>query len=357
MPETSAILIQNIFHMLCYAFRILRQRNYQDIATEDFAHVHDMLSAILYRGISQQLKQGLYRSYVSVEEQSETVRGKLDLYKTKQLQAKKIRQADCIHDEFSADNELNRIIKATCLSLLSCAEVSQKQKTELRKVFPYFSTVSDIALNTVRWNRLQYHRNNQSYEMLINICYMIWQSLLPSTANGKTHFSLFDEDSMPRLYEKFILEYYRRHFPSLRASDKAIQWDIPEDTEPNMIRLLPGMHSDITLSCHGLTKIIDAKFYKHSLSSYMDKQMLHSANIYQIYTYVKNEDKTGSGKVSGLLLYARTTEETQPFMSVTMGKNKIEVDSLDLNRSFSEIANTLDSIVFGCFGANISKVD
>ena len=62
--------------------------------------------------------------------------------------------------------------------------------------------------------------------------------------------------------------------------------------------------------------------------------MLHSANLYQIYTYVKNEDKSGSRKVGGLLLYARTTEEMSPFLSVVMGGNQIGVQSLDLNYSY-----------------------
>ena len=88
----------------------------------------------------------------------------------------------------------------------------------------------------------------------------------------------------------------------------------------------------------------------------MDKQMLHSANLYQIFTYVKNEDKTGSGKVSGLLLYARTTEETEPFLSVTMGGNLIEVRCLDLNSSFREISSTLDYIVASRFGEKIKRV-
>ena len=133
-------------------------------------------------------------------------------------------------------------------------------------------------------------------------------------------------------------------------------WDIPADTNPSMIRLLPGMHSDITLRHEGLTLIIDAKFYKHSLASYMDKQMLHSANLYQIFTYVKNEDKTGSGKVSGLLLYARTTEETEPFLSVTMGGNLIEVRSLDLNSSFREISASLDAVAKSHFGEALQKI-
>ena len=355
MRDASTILIQNIFHMLCYAFKVLRQRNYQDVGTEDFAHVQDMFAAILSRGISQQVKQGLYRSYTSIEEQTKTLRGKINLYQTKMLQERKIRQFDCNHDEFSPDNELNQIMKAASLLALRHPEVDQKQKDALRKVLPFFSSISDIDLNVVNWGRLQYHRNNRTYEMLMNICYLLWQCLLPTTDQGKTRFSLFDEESLPKLYEKFILEYYRQHFPMLHASDKAIMWDIPADTNPSMIRLLPGMHSDITLRHEGLTLIIDAKFYKHSLAGYMDKQMLHSANLYQIFTYVKNEDKTGSGKVSGLLLYARTTEETEPFLSVTMGGNLIEVRSLDLNRSFKDISAALDYIAVSHFGEDLQK--
>lgn len=356
MSEESGIQIQNIFHMLCYAFKVLRQQNYCDIATEEFAHVQDMLAAILSCGISQQIKQGLYRDYISVEEQTKTLHGKINLYRTKQLHVQKIRQVDCIHDEFSIDNELNRILKATSILALHHSEVSIKQKVALRKIIPFFANVHDIDLSIVQWNRLEFHRNNRTYEMLINVCYMIWQSILPSTMRGKTRFSLFDEESLPKLYEKFILEYYRQHYPILCATNKAIVWDIPEDTNPSMIRLLPGMHSDITLQYAGQTLIIDAKFYRHSLSSYMNKQMLHSANLYQIFTYVKNEDKTGSGNVSGLLLYARTNEETEPFLSVTMGGNLIEVRSLDLNRPFHDISSSLDSIAVLRFGAGIHKV-
>ena len=96
MPDASGILIQNIFYMLCYAFKVLRQQNYQDIAAESFAHVQDMLAAILARGIVQQVKQGLYRKYIGTEEQSRTLRGKINLYQTKMLQSRKIRQFD--HD-------------------------------------------------------------------------------------------------------------------------------------------------------------------------------------------------------------------------------------------------------------------
>lgn len=348
MHETS-VLIRNIFHMLCYAFHVLRQRNYADIETEEFQHVQDMFAAILIRGIAQQLKQGLYRTYMNRNDQLNALRGKMNPLKTKRLRSQRIQRIDCSFDELSEDNDLNQILRAAAYALIRSKEVSKERKNELKRELLFFSNVSDIDLAAVQWNRLQIHRNNRSYEMLMNICRMTWMSLLPSTAPGSMSFSLFDEESMPRLYEKFILEYFRQHYPMLRANDNPIQWDLSEDTNPTMIRMLPGMHSDIMLRYAGLTLIIDAKFYHHSLANYMGKQMLHSANLYQIFTYVKNEDKKHSGNVAGMLLYARTTEDIPPVLDAVIGGNRIRVSALDLNTSFLEISAVLDKIVAETF--------
>jgi len=354
MGETT-ILIKNIFHMLCYAFHVLRQRNYADIETEEFQHVQDMFAAILIRGIAQQLKQGLYKTYVTYKDQLNTVRGKLNLLETKKMQSQRIQRVDCSFDEMSEDNDFNRILRATAFAMIHSKEVAKKHKNELKRELLLFSKVSVIDLSAVRWNMLLIHRNNHSYEMLMNICRMAWMSLLPSTDHGNKRFSLFDEESMPLLYEKFILEYYRQHYPMLHASDRPIRWDISEETDPSMIRMLPGMHSDIMLRYAGKTMIIDAKFYQHSLANYMGKQMLHSANLYQIFTYVKNEDKKQSGNVSGLLLYARTTEAIPPVLDAILGGNRIQVSALDLNSSFREISKTLDRIVDDAFSRTCRK--
>ena len=347
--QDSTILIRNIFHMLCYAFHVLRQRNYADIEAEDFRHVQDMLAAILARGIAQQLKQGLYRTYVTYNDAIKTVRGKINLLETKRLRTQRIPRIDCDYDELSEDNTLNQILRATALTLIRSTEVGISRKDALKREILYFNNVSDIDLATVQWGRLQIHRNNRTYEMLMSICQMAWMSLLPSTSSGDKHFSLFDEESMPRLYEKFILQYYRQHYPMLHPNDDAIKWDIAMDADPHMIRMLPGMHSDIVLRYGDRKLIIDAKYYQSSVVNYMGKQMLHNANLYQIYTYVKNEDKAHTGKVSGLLLYARTTEDVPPLMDAVIGGNRISAKALDLNKSFSEISGTLDLIVGEAF--------
>ena len=68
--------------MLTYAFQVLRQSNYENVATEDFEHIHDMFAAILGKGVTQQLKQGLYREYVNKSDELTTMRGKLNLQGT-----------------------------------------------------------------------------------------------------------------------------------------------------------------------------------------------------------------------------------------------------------------------------------
>lgn len=46
--------------MLSYAFQILKQSNYENVAAEEFDKVQDLFAAILAKGVAKQLKQGLY---------------------------------------------------------------------------------------------------------------------------------------------------------------------------------------------------------------------------------------------------------------------------------------------------------
>ena len=60
------IPVQNIYHMLAYAFQILREQGYKSIATEQFDNVAELCAAILAKGISGQLKRGLGREYIEL---------------------------------------------------------------------------------------------------------------------------------------------------------------------------------------------------------------------------------------------------------------------------------------------------
>lgn len=82
MTTDKGIFIQNIYYMLSYAYQVLQQQDYQCIASEKFERIDDLFAAILAKGVSRQLKQGLYREYVSRSETRSVLRGKLDLPQT-----------------------------------------------------------------------------------------------------------------------------------------------------------------------------------------------------------------------------------------------------------------------------------
>lgn len=106
--------------------------------------------------------------------------------------------------------------------------------------------------------------------------------------------------------------------------------------------------SDIHLQRGNTVLIIDAKYYSHTTQVQFDKHTLHSNNLYQIFTYVKNRSYQFGEKentVSGMLLYAKTEEEIQPDNVYQMHGSQISVKTLDLNLPFAEIASQMDRIV------------
>ncbi len=332
------IKIQNIYHMLAYAFQILREQGYASCGTEDFENTADLLSAILVKGVSIQIKRGLGRTYIEQTEPLSCLRGKIDVTESIKQQTLIKQQLVCTYDEFSEDTYMNRILK-TSMELLLRYDIPKARKKELRNLLLYFKDVNTLDIHTINW-KFRFNRNNQSYQMLMSVCYLLIKGLLQTTADGTVKLMQFiDEQRMCRLYEKFILEYYRKHYPQIKTSASQIGWALDD----GISTMLPTMQSDIMLSYSDKTLIIDAKYYSHTTQVQYDVNTLHSNNLYQIFTYVKNKAVAG-GKVSGMLLYARTDEEIQPDNEYMMSGNKISVKTLDLSCDFSEISAQLNTI-------------
>lgn len=331
--------------MLSYAFQVLKQTNYNEVASEEFDQVQDLFAAILSKGVSQQLKQGLYREYITKNETLSVMRGKLDIPKTIQNRIQRKQKLSCEFDELSVNNLFNQILKTTLYYLLKDDGVASERKIKLKKILVFFDGIDLLDPLGIPWNRLYYQRNNRNYELLMNICYFVLDSLLQATDKGEFKMAEFSDEHMARLYEKFILEYYSQHHTYLTEVKSAqVKWNLIGDTAESMIRFLPVMQTDIFLRLKEKILILDAKYYGRSLQKQYDKYTLHSSNLYQIFTYVKNQDKENTGNVAGLLLYAKTDESITPDCMFNMGGNQIGAKTLDLNVDFKVIAAQLDKI-------------
>ena len=342
MITENGIRIQNIYYMLAYAFSVLKNDGYKKLASEDFENTADLLSTILAKGIAIQVKRGLGKEYIPITEPLSTLHGKIDISQSIKGQTMLKKQLVCSYDEFSVNTKLNQILKTT-VSILIRAKIKPQVKIELKNLMMYFKDVDTLNPYTIDWN-MRFHRNNQSYQMLISICYLVIKCLLQKDENGDMKMQKFlDDNAMSTLYENFIFKYYEYHLPknTYEVRRKKIKWC--EDND--MFDFLPEMKTDIYIE-NKITKevlIIDAKFYKRIMSTsfHGGKKTFHSNNLYQIFTYVKNEKEDYAGNVSGMLLYAKTDEKVAPNAKFSISGNQIEVRNLDLSGKFMEIEKQL----------------
>ncbi len=350
MIKDKSIFIKNVYYMLSYAFTTLNQGGYEDVAAEEFENMHNLFAVILAKGIGRQLKQGLYKEYLNRKEDVTVVHGKINMPGTIRNRLARKRVLTCKYDELSENNLLNQILKTTVMLLLRHAKVDQEHKNNLKKEMLFFTNVDTIDPTTIRWSTIRFQRNNSTYRMLISLCQLVLEGMLLTTDSGEYKLASFiDEQSMSRLYEKFILEYYVKECPQVTATASQIPWALDD----GIGTMLPVMQSDITLTKGNEVLIIDAKYYKRTTQAQYNVHTLHSSNLYQIFTYVKNKDKNFGNqphKVSGMLLYAATDEAIQPDNVYQLSGNQISVKTLDLNCKFSQIAAQLNMIVDEHFG-------
>ncbi len=344
MTIDKGILIRNIYYMLTYAFQDLRQNNYDDISGEKFDNILDLFAEILFIGVSFQLKRGLHKDYIPESDDIATVKGKIALNDTIRLRLQRKKLMACEFDNFTEDNIHNRIIKSTLSLLVSSAEVKTARKRHLSSLLLFFSNVSDCDLKSTRWYSIKYDRNSSTYRMLHHFCYFVVKRLLLTTETGPYKIMNFDEELMSRLFEKFVLSYYRKHYPQYSARSAKVEWNI--DAEESTLSLIPEMRTDIMLTFPRRTLIIDTKYYGQSMQEYMDKATIRSNNLYQINSYVLHEDKTHSGNVDGMLLYAKTQEAICPDGQMKhYDGNIIYFRNLDLNQDFGIIKHQLNSLI------------
>ena len=69
------IRIRNVYYMLAYAFRVLQEQGYRNLAAEEFENTAELCAAILIQGIRRQIKRGLGKEYIPQTEMLSSLRG------------------------------------------------------------------------------------------------------------------------------------------------------------------------------------------------------------------------------------------------------------------------------------------
>ena len=123
--------------------------------------------------------------------------------------------------------------------------------------------------------------------------------------------------------------------------------------------MLPVMQTDIHLQRGNTVLIIDAKYYSHTTQVHFDKHTLHSNNLYQIFTYVKNRSYQLEKKIiqfQECFFMLRQKKKSSLIMCIRCMGSQISVRTLDLNLPFIEIAAQMDKLVESHF-TGVIKAD
>ena len=327
--------------MLSYAFSILREEKFKKVEIEEFDNIFEMLASIISKATSSLIKRGLGKNYISRIEETSLPHGKIDIAGSIKSNLINKHKLICEYDDYLPDTYLNQIIKLTMMLLIK-QEINLKLKKELKVLLMYFKDVSIINYYSINWN-ITYNKNNQHYELLIGLSYLVLKGMLQTQSDGSIKLMNFiDEQRMSKLYEKFILEFYKKECSWMKVTSSKINWQLDNEDCDN----LPSMQSDIMIENNNKILIIDAKYYSNNMQEYFDKKSIISTNLYQIFTYVKNKQYEDSSKeVLGMLLYAKTNSEIQPDNFYIMSGNKLFIKTLDLSSEFKNIKSMLLSYI------------
>jgi len=340
--------------MLSYAYNNLKIN--QDILRESlyFENIFDLFARILIEAINNLIRRGFYKEYIVKSEDTSSLKGKINISESIKRKTTIYKKLNCQYDEFSSDVLFNQIIKTTMNKLIRINALDKKLKKNLKKLRPFFNNVDSIDLSKQVFKSLMWHKNNKYYSLPITICELIFLMELPDDNNmGKIHFKDFikhHEREMANLFENFVFNFYKKEFKALKVYKPYLNWNLDDNyPEEKGVEYLPNMRTDIVLEYADKQFIIDTKFYKKILSSFHKKAMLHSPNLYQIYSYVNNSDF--DGEIRGMLLYAAADEKSKKINYKYKIQDKIiHIKTLNLNQNWEKIDNDLRKIAYNLIG-------
>lgn len=299
------IPIENIYYLFCYAWNRFEEAQGISVGAQNSPDLPNLLGRVLLNGTRAIMRRGLDRGYQSHQEDISTVRGHIELGTSLRLQARNVRRLQCEFDELSHDLLHNRILKASLKRLARAPTIDRALAHDLQILARRMPDVTDIWLERSAFARVQLHRNNAFYHLLMKVSELAFDCLLPDqSGHGFVfHDVMRDERKMARVFEDFVRNFYRAEQADFAVEPLTINWDAVRIS--GVAGRLPNMRVDVFLRGQDRRIIIDTKYYASALQSYHGTESFHSGNLYQLFSYLKNAagvDAAFAG-AEGMLLY------------------------------------------------------
>jgi 5-methylcytosine-specific restriction enzyme subunit McrC len=285
MPDNqNAAIRKRLVHMLAVALDLKIDLG----VITDLAWQRETLLEILIRifceKLTEALRKGMPRRYVTHEEDLPTLRGRLDVSRQFTRHAVNPARLACRYDLLSEDTPLNRIMKAAVNHLLRLSQRSANQQ-RLRELAFVYADIADIPVSALRWDRVVIDRTNRSWRELFVMARLFLQNRYQTTTGGSGQGTamLFE---MNALFEEYVARLISR---ALAGTDLTVSLQggrlfclTAQDTERGLFQTKP----DILIRRAGVvTHVIDTKWKRISSRIDEPKQGVSQADIYQMMAY------------------------------------------------------------------------
>ncbi|NEJ90891.1 restriction endonuclease [Rhizobium leguminosarum] len=282
----NAAIRKRLVHMLAIALDLKIDVG----AITDLAWQRETLLEILIRifcnKLTEALRRGMPRRYVTCEEDLTTLRGQLDITRQFTRYAVDPSRLACRFDFLSEDTPLNRIMKAavTYLARLSRRTANQQRLRELAFVY---ADITDLPVSALHWDQVVIDRTNRSWQELFGMARLFLQDRYQTTTGGVGQGTamLFE---MNTLFEEYVGRLTVR---ALAGSGFTVSLQggrlfclSAHDSGRALFQTKP----DILIRQGGrVTHVIDTKWKRISARIDDPKQGVSQADVYQMMAYAQ----------------------------------------------------------------------
>jgi 5-methylcytosine-specific restriction enzyme subunit McrC len=339
------IPIQNIYYLLCYAWDKLEEKDVVNVDVSDSPEILDLFANVLHHGIVHLLKKGFDRDYILHQEDIRGIKGKINFSESLKRNLFEKCQVNCEFDDFSYNILHNRILKTTIKKLIRMKAIDINIRKELAGLNNYFHDIEEISLSNKLFSQVRLHRNNHFYDFLLKICQLIYNNYFINEEKGAKKFRDYFRDNMPSLFESFVRNFYKKEQKQFKVGITYIKWD-SESLSREAESYLPMMKTDITMVAPDRKIIIDTKYYYDIFQKNLDKETIRSGNLYQIFSYLKNDEKNCEQDTNseGILLYPTVTLPEYD-LNYKISGHKVKIKTINLSQSWKFIHNDLLAII------------
>jgi len=347
------IPLRNVWLLFLYAADLVQFRDRFENQVENARDIPDLVARLLSHVVEERLRRNLSRGYRLRTATLSRVRGRIDMLETTTRRLMDRGRIACRFEEHTMDTPRNRLVRAA-LDHLGNRVSDDLVAHRCRQLSGDFTRMGVIGPRP-SWTELagdQIGRNESADQFMVALAQMVFDTIIPTEELGhvKGTLSGANDHLIRRLFERAVGNALRLELQPYGwrvTQGKRLSWPV-EGSSPGMAAILPGMQTDIELNNHASMRriVIDTKFTAIFTSSSYREQILKSGYLYQLYTYLRTQERTddpGSLTAEGMLLHPQVGGIVDEEMTVQ--GHQMRFKTIDLTSDAAQFEMGLRGVV------------